>query len=303
MKKIVVTGGSGLVGKYLKEIMPSAIYLSSSDYNLINYDEVDKMFIELKPEIIVHLAAKVGGIFDNMNKPAEYFDDNILMNSLIVKYSKLYNVKRFIGILSTCIYPDIVEKYPMLETDLHLGPPAPTNFSYGYAKRCLAVQIDAYNKQYGTKYNYLIPSNLYGEYDNFGEQSSHYVAALIKKIIIAKRNNDSSIQLFGTGTPLRQFMYAGDFAKIIKYCIDNECYENFNISTDNYSIKNIAEIALKACDAEYLELKFDISKPDGQFRKDVSNEKMNKIIPNLKMTSLYDGIKKTYNYLNENSII
>lgn len=300
--RIIVTGGSGLVGRYLKDIMPDAIYLSSKDYDLINPIEVEQMFIDLKPNIIVHLAAKVGGIFDNMNKPAEYFDENILMNTLIVKYSKKYNVDRLIAILSTCIYPDIVENYPMIESDLHIGPPAPTNFTYGYAKRCLGVQIDAYNKQYGTKYNYLIPSNLYGEYDNFGE-NSHYVAALIKKIIIAKRNDEKNVKLFGTGNPLRQFMYAGDFAKIIKRCIDDDIYENFNISTDNYSIKEIAEIALNACDAENLELLFDDTKPDGQYRKDVSNDKMLNIIVDFEPMTLFDGIKKTYDYLIKNNKI
>jgi len=300
--RIIVTGGSGLVGRYLKDMMPDAIYLSSKDYDLINPVEVEQMFIDLKPNVIIHLAAKVGGIFDNMNKPAEYFDENILMNTLIVKYSKKYNVDRLIAILSTCIYPDVVENYPMVESDLHIGPPAPTNFTYGYAKRCLGVQIDAYNKQYGTNYNYLIPSNLYGEYDNFGE-NSHYVAALIKKIIIAKRNNENSIQLFGTGNPLRQFMYAGDFAKIIKRCIDDNIYENFNISTDNYSIREIAEIALKACDAENLELLFDDTKPDGQYRKDVSNDKMMKIINDFEPITLFDGIKKTYDFLIKNNKI
>jgi GDP-L-fucose synthase len=300
--RIIVTGGSGLVGRYLKDIMPDAIYLSSKDYDLINPIEVEQMFIDLKPNIIIHLAAKVGGIFDNMNKPAEYFDENILMNTLIVKYSKKYNVDRLIAILSTCIYPDVVDNYPMVESDLHIGPPAPTNFTYGYAKRCLGVQIDAYNKQYDTKYNYLIPSNLYGEYDNFGE-NSHYVAALIKKIIIAKQKGEKNIQLFGTGKPLRQFMYAGDFAKIIKRCIDDNIYENFNISTDNYTIKEIAEIALKACDAEYLELLFDSTKPDGQYRKDVSNNKMLNIIDDFEPMTLFDGIKKTYDYLIKNNKI
>ena len=105
----------------------------------------------------------------------DYFNDNILINTNTLIASKLYNVKRFIGILSTCIYPDKVDSYPMKENDMFLGPPTPTNFSYGYAKRCLAVQIDSYNKQYNTKYNYLIPCNLYSEYDDFkNENKMHF---------------------------------------------------------------------------------------------------------------------------------
>jgi GDP-L-fucose synthase len=254
------------------------------------------MYYHHKPTHVIHLAAKVGGIIDNINKPAEYFDDNVLMNTLLVREGARFGIERFMGILSTCIYPDKVENYPMTEEMLHKGPPTPTNFSYGYAKRSLAVQIDAYNKQYGTNYNYLTPCNLYGEYDKCGE-SSHFVAALIKKIIVAKRNNDSKITLFGTGTPLRQFMYAQDLAKIIKHCVENDIVENFNVATlENISIGEIAKIALKACNAEHLEIEYDSTKPDGQFRKDVSIEKMKKIIPDFNFTKLYDGIKQTYEF-------
>jgi len=298
-KKIVVTGGSGMVGRALRDIMPNAVYLSTKEYDFTEEEEVITMFKVYKPHIVIHLAAKVGGIIDNINKPAEYFTDNILMNTLLIKWAKFYNVDRFIGILSTCIYPDEVKKYPMEESDLHLGPPTLTNFSYGYAKRCMAVQIDAYNKQYATNYNYLTPPNLYGEYDKYGE-NSHFIAALIKKIIIAKQNGSDHIMLFGTGTPLRQFVYARDFAKVIKSCIDNNCYDSFNVApTENYSIEEIAKISLKACDAEHLKIKFDTTKPDGQFRKDVSNGLMKKIMPDFKFTELYDGIKKTYEFLKE----
>lgn len=297
--KIVITGGSGMVGKSLKKIMPNAIYLSSSDYDLTSEKGVAQMYHDLKPETVIHLAAKVGGIIDNINKPGEYFTDNILMNTLLVEYARFHNVERFIGILSTCIFPDKVESYPMTEEALHLGPPTPTNFSYGYAKRSLAVQIDAYNKQYGTKYQYLTPCNLYGENDKFGE-NSHFVAALIKKIHQAKSNSEDKITLFGTGTPLRQFMHSDDLAKIIKRCIDEDIYESFNIATEqNISIKEIAEIAIKACDASSLNIEFDITKPDGQFRKDVSIEKMKKIFPEFKATALYHGISSTYSILNQ----
>lgn len=299
-KRIVVTGGSGQVGKSLKEIMPDAIYLSSKDYNLKVEREVSQMYKDLSPGCVIHLASVVGGIIDNINRPYTYLTDNILMNSLIVEYARLHDVKKFMGILSTCIYPDVVEQYPMKEDALHLGPPTPTNFSYGYAKRSMAVQIDACNQQYGTKFNYLTPCNLYGEHDKYGD-NSHFVAALIKKIIIAKKENKSILSLFGSGTPIRQFLYAGDFAKIIKSCVDNDITESFNVATpENYSIDEIAKIALKACDAEFLRIEYDSSKPDGQFRKDVSIEKMNSIIPDFEFTKLYDGIKKTYEYLVKN---
>ena len=241
--KIVVTGGSGLVGKALKKYLPNAVYLSSKDFNLTIEEEVKSMYLKYKPDTVIHLAAKVGGIIDNITKPAEYFTDNVLMNTLLVEYAHKFNVKRFIGILSTCIYPDKVPNYPMTEKDLFLGPPTPTNFSYGYAKRALAVQIDAYNQQYGTKYNYLIPCNLYSEYDNFGnENKMHFITALLHKI----KNSTGSIELLGNGTPLRQFMHANDLARVIKEVIDKNITESFNIATyENYSIDEMAKIALK----------------------------------------------------------
>lgn len=297
--KIVVTGGSGMVGKSLKKIMPDAIYLSSKDYDLTSERGVAQMYQELKPDCVIHLAAKVGGIVDNINKPGEYFTDNVLMNTLLLEYARFHGVKRFIGILSTCIYPDSVASYPMAEEMLHQGPPTPTNFSYGYAKRSLAVQIDAYNKQYDTKYQYLIPCNLYGEYDKFGE-NSHFVAALIKKIHQAKSTNEDKIQLFGTGTPLRQFMHSDDLAKVIKKCLEDDIYDSFNVATDqNLSIDDIARTALRACDAEHLEIEYDRSKPDGQLRKDVSIEKIKNIIPDFKATRLFHGIKSTYSILQQ----
>jgi len=292
---ILVTGGSGMVGKSLKDIMPGAIYISSSDFDLTNDYDVIKMYKHFKPDTVIHLAAKVGGIIDNINKPAEYFDDNVVMNTNLLRFGYKYGVNRFIGILSTCIYPDTVETYPMRENMLHMGPPTQTNFSYGYAKRAMAVQIDAYNKQYGTKYQYLIPSNLYGPYDKWGE-NSHFVAALIKKIIIADRNGIDTIQLFGTGTPLRQFTYSYDLARVIKYCIDGDITDSFNVtSSESLSIREIAETAIDVINPKYVKyISFDSSKPDGQFRKDVSNDKMYDLIPNFKFTSLRDGIKSTY---------
>jgi len=296
-ERIVVTGGSGMVGRSLKEIMPNSIYLSSKDYDLRNESEIIKMLNDLKPDAIIHLAAKVGGILDNIKYPVEYFNDNILMNALLMKNSYQFGIKRFISILSTCIYPDIMDVYPMKEDMLHNGPPTMTNFSYGYAKRCLAVQTDAYNKQYDTKYQYLIPCNLYGKYDKYGD-NSHFVAALINKIIKAKANGDDKITLFGTGAPLRQFMHSDDLAYVIKYCIDNDVYDNMNVATEeNFTIKQIAEIAINACDSNQLTIEFDSNYPDGQFRKDVSITNLKKFIPNFKPIKLETGIKSTYQQL------
>lgn len=297
-KKILITGGSSMVAKHLKEIIPDAIYINSKDCNLENYDETFTLFKSIYPDIVIHLAAKVGGILDNIKNPVDFYEKNILINTNTLKAAYKTECPKFIGILSTCIYPDKLKKnqYPISENLLHLGPPTPTNFSYGYAKRCLSVHIDSYNKQYNTKYSSLIPCNLYSEHDHFEGDKSHFLSSLISKIHKAKINNNNSIQLFGTGKPLRQFMYAKDLAIAIIETIKKDDSFMYNICTpENKSIANIAKIALKACDAEHLKIEWDTSKPDGQFRKDASSEKFLTDYSNFKFTSLFEGIQKTYN--------
>ena len=297
--KILVTGGSGMVGRFYKEIEPNAIFLSSKDCDLTDLKQVMETWEKYTPDVVIHLAARVGGIIDNINHPAEYYEQNVLMNTNVLMASRKIGVKRLIAILSTCIYPDSVLLYPMSEYLLHEGPPTKTNFSYGYAKRSLAVHIDAYNQEYGTKYQYLIPCNLYGEYDKYGD-NSHFVAALIKKIYKAKENHESEINLFGTGKPLRQFMYGGDLAYVIKYCLDNDIYDNMNVATEeNYTIKEIAEIAIDIIgEGKITGINFNVNKPDGQYRKDVSIDNLKRLIPEFKPTTLSDGITKTIKNLN-----
>jgi GDP-L-fucose synthase len=295
MSNILITGGTGMVGKHLQKILPQGAYIGSTHEHggdLRDPVYAKWLFSSYTPDVVVHLAAKVGGIQENIKKPAEFFDDNILINTNVLKYSHKYGVKQFIGILSTCIYPDKVIEYPMKERDLFEGPPTPTNFSYGYAKRCLAVQIDAYNQQYGTKYNYLIPCNLYSELDNFNHGSKmHFVTALLKKI----KNSKDKIELLGTGKPLRQFMYAGDLAKVIKEVIDKKITENFNVACrENFSIDDMANIAIQELSPN-LKIKYSRPELDGQFRKDVSSDLMLKYLPDFKFTPFKEGIKKVYN--------
>ncbi len=295
MHNILVTGGTGMVGKHLQEILPNATYIGS-EIDLKDPIITDALFNKLKPTQVIHLAAKVGGIQENIAKPADFFDDNILINTNILRSSLKHGTERFIGVLSTCAYPDKVKSYPMKEGDLYTGPPAPTNFSYGYAKRCMAVQIDAYNKQYGTKYNYVIPCNLYSEYDNFENKGkAHFVTALLQKILNAKNN---TLSLLGTGKPLRQFMHAGDLAKIIKLMIDNNIYDNFNVSTkENLSIDYMAKIALEVTENNY-EIEYT-NNVDGQFRKDVCSSKLYETFPDFEFTQFKEGIKKVYEIMKD----
>lgn len=300
MKKILITGSNGMVGKDLIEIIQSeglyeVIEVPSRLFDLRRVNEVKFLLSSTKPDIVVHLAAKVGGIVDNINKPAEYIEDNLLMNTNIVSESQKLGITRLIAALSTCAYPDVVDSYPMTEDQLHDGPPAATNFGYGISKRCMASHIDAINTQYDMNYQYLIPCNLYGENDKFDPQKSHFIAALIKKIIDAKEAGEDKIILFGDGTPLRQFMHSKDLAQIIYLCIKEDITDNMNVVGDeNLSIDEMARIALQACDAENLRIEYDSTKPNGQHRKDASNDKLKRLFPNFKFTNLHDGIKKIY---------
>lgn len=295
--QILVTGSTGMLGKALQRIMPDAKYVSSADYDLTNQEDVNKMFRYVRPCVVIHLAALVSGIQDNIKRPADHFEDNILMNSFMVQTAHKFKTPHFIGMLSTCIYPDSLLVYPLTESDIHYGPPTETNFSYAYAKRCMAVQIDACNKQHGTNYSYMIPCNIIGKEDKFDEVRSHFMGALIRKIYEAKRDGKNHITLYGSGKALRQHVYADDVAKIIKYCVENELYRNMNIAPyEEYSIAELADIALRACGCDKMAIKYDRMKPDGQYRKTVSNHVLKSVIPHLEFTPLKTAIKEIFEH-------
>jgi GDP-L-fucose synthase len=295
MSKILVTGGSGLVGKYLRLILPNAKYISSKDYDLTSENDVKKIFKSSKYSTVIHLAARVGGIHHNIQEPTKYFEENILMNTLLIKHSYKNKVKNFLGVLSSCIYPDEIKKYPIKENLLFSGAPHASLFPYSYAKRCMAVQIDSYNKKFNTKYNYIIPCNLYGEFDKFDPIQGHFVGALINKILIAKKNKKKKIKLFGNGKPKRQFMHAKYLAEIIRIIILKKINKSFNVATnENYSVKKIAKIALKACDFNEAKIIFDKSMPNGQMRKDIDINRFKRFVPKFKPILLKDGIRDIY---------
>lgn len=296
--KIVVTGGSGMVGQALKKIMPNAIYLSSKDCDLTDLNQTILMIKKYEPDTIIHIAAKVGGIIENLKYPVEFLEENIYINTNLCKAAHICNVKNFMAVLSTCIYPEKAIKYPMTEEQLYDGPPPKQNFSYAYAKRCLAVQIDSYKFQYNkSNWCYVIPCNLYGEDDKFDFERAHFVSALIEKIF----NSNGEIKLLGTGASLRQFMYAGDLALAIKKLVEKNIYDNFNIANDEIlSIKDIALLSLKTLNKEDIKITFSGNKEeDGNYRKDVSSKKLLEVLDNFTFTPLSKGIKKVYKIYRE----
>lgn len=293
--KILITGASGMVGRELSKLIPSAYCPSSAELDLVNPSAVQQYMNRERFDYVVHLAAYVGSLHDNIDNRTLYFDQNILMNTIITKYSYESGVKSFLGILSTCIYPDNIELFPIKESSLHEGAPHEDLMSYAYAKRSHAVQLTAYKESFDVNYNYLIPCNLYGLVSEEHKGRSHYVNDLVQKIILAKKNNERRITLFGDGSPLRQFMYAGDLAKVISCYIDKGLNASFNVAPDNnLSVNNIAKTALKACEAEYMSIEYDSSKPNGQHRKDVDTTVLSTYMPDLEFLGLAAGIRKIY---------
>lgn len=299
---ILVTGGSGLVGSNLREICGNDdfIYLSSKDCNLIDFNMTKKIFKQYNPNTVIHLAAKVGGLYMNIENNIQMLEDNLLINVNIIKVCRQLKIKKFIGCLSTCIFPDKIS-YPITENQLRNGPPHPSNEGYAYGKRMLAVMCDQMNKIDGYKYIYISPTNIYGKYDNFHLTNAHVIPNLIHKCIIAKNNNKEFI-VKGTGKALRQFIYAKDLAKIIKFLITYDGTYNHIICstniTDEISIKDIVQ---KICiNLNYFNIKYDSSFSDGQYKKTVSNEKLRCIYPNLKFTSIDEGLKETIKWVVNN---
>ncbi len=302
-QELLVTGGTGLVGNALKKLCPDAIFLNSKNYDLSKEDQVQAMFEKFTPKKVIHLAARVGGILDNMNHQADFFDQNILMNAYVLQYARKFQVERLIAFGSNCAYPDVVDNYPMQEEQLYAGPPAITNFSYAMTKRALLTQIQAYRTQHNCDFFAIIPCSLYGPNDKFSEKNSHFIPALIKKIHTAKLRGDKVIKLMGSGKPLRQYLYSEDLARIILLLLEKHKDGDFiNVAPkENISIKEIAQIALRAIEAEDLEIEFDPMSLDGQFRKDLSADKLLGIIGDFKATSLEDGIRKTYQWYFKNA--
>ena len=278
MNTILVTGGTGLVGNAIKNISSdypeyTFIYASSKDCNLINYDETLKYFESLKPDMVIHLAAKVGGLFKNMENNVEMFEDNIYINTNVIKCSYKVGVKKLVACLSTCVYPDKVT-YPITEDQFHNGEPHESNFGYSYAKRMLEVQCRAYNKQYGTEYICIIPTNVFGPFDNFSITDGHVIPALIHKFYLAKQKNEKLV-LPGTGSALRQFIYSEDLAKqIVEILLTDKIKHNI------YNLCNCKEIDVQtlvqsiAEEIDYHKFKFDSISSDGQHKKTASNQRL-----------------------------
>ena len=272
-EQILITGGSGMVGYALRQLIPNAFFASSDNCDLKNSNDTKYMFKHLKPKKVIHLAAKVGGVKANSDYLGQFYTDNVLINTNVLHYSMVYKVEKVLSLLSTCIYPDKVN-YPLTEEQIHNGPPHQSNYGYAYAKRMIDIQSRAYRKEYGCNFITAVPNNLFGEHDNFDLNNSHVIPAMIRKMYDAKKNNQDVI-LWGDGSPLREFTYSRDLAQILLFLLDSYNDENpINIgNTKEYSIKQIAELIANKVGFNG-KIIWDTTKPNGQYKKPSDNSKL-----------------------------
>jgi GDP-L-fucose synthase len=304
--KILVTGGSGLVGTSIKKISNDYnyydfIFLASKDCDLTNYEETHKLFEKEQPDFVIHLAACVGGIFLNMKHKVNILEKNLLMNYNVVKCSHIFKVKKLIACLSTCIFPDKTT-YPIDETMLHDGPPAETHYTYAYTKRLLEIHCKAYFENYGDNFICIIPTNIYGINDNYSLEDGHVLPALIHRCYLAKQNREKFI-VKGSGSALRQFIYAEDLARLLlltleKYNEKTPLILSVDENTE-YSIEYIAKLIAKYFDYEN-NIEFDSKYSDGQLKKTACNKKLIKYLGDYKFVGIEDGIKTSVEWFINN---
>ena len=291
---LLVTGGTGLVGSAIE-----ADVKLNSLYDLRDKKTADKLFSRYKPNKIIHCAAKVGGVGGNMNHKGEFFYDNIMINTNVIEAARINGVEKLVCFLSTCVFPDNIE-YPLTENKVHLGPPHTSNDAYAYAKRMADIQIRAYREQYGIKYTSVIPTNIYGPHDNFDMENGHVLPSLIHKCYLAKKNN-TNLEIWGSGKPLREFIYSKDVAKLAEWAVENYDEDEpiiFGTSVE-ISIKDLVGLIVDEFNFKG-KVYFNINKPEGQFRKPSDNSKLKSYLPEFKFTPIERGINETINWFIEN---
>ncbi|MDI6758095.1 MAG: GDP-L-fucose synthase [Candidatus Omnitrophota bacterium] len=326
-KRVLVTGGAGFLGTYvvscLKERGCRNIFIPRSrEYDLVNMDAVKQLYADSKPDIVIHLAACVGGIGANCDNPGKFFYNNLMMGVQMMEIGRQIGIEKFVALGTVCAYPKF-SKIPFKEEDLWSGYPEETNAPYGLAKKMLLVQSQSYRQQYGFNSIFLLPVNLYGPGDNFDLSSSHVIPALIKKCIDAKRKVQSAkykepssmrsalcpmpfastITIWGTGKPTREFLYVGDAAKAIILAAEKyNKSEPVNIGAGfEISIKDLVNLIVKLTGFKGKVI-WDKTKPDGQPRRCLDTLKAYKEFGFKAKTSLIEGLRKTIDWYKSNTL-
>jgi GDP-L-fucose synthase len=306
--RILVTGGSGLVGYGVRAALPivsdisaSWHFVGSRDADLRDPAQTNQLFDRIRPTHVLHLAAKVGGLFNNMRQKVEFFRDNMAMTLNITDACHRYGVQKLVSCLSTCIFPDDTP-YPIDESMVHSGPPHSSNYPYAYAKRMIDVLNSAYSEQHGLAFTSVIPTNIFGPHDNFHLEDAHVIPALIHKCHLAQQTG-SPFVVSGTGSPLRQFLFSEDLGRLLVWTLLN--YEDsapLILSVDESAEISIGDLArMIAIEMGFTgEVQFDTSRPDGQFKKTASNAKLRGLLPDFHFTPMQEGLRRSVRWFLNN---
>lgn len=297
---ILVTGSEGLLGTAIKKFCDGDFYFATrKEADLTSFEETSRLFTQVKPKRVIHLAAKVGGVQANATMPGTFFYENSMMNMNVLQNAQLHGVEKLISFISTCVFPDQCQ-YPLSSQNLHDGEPHHSNLGYAYAKRMLDIQSKVYRKQFGSNFITLIPANMYGPGDNWSISSGHVIPSLIHKTYRAQISTEP-LTVWGTGFPLREFIFSEDVARLTLWALDN--YESSQplILSNSFetSIKDLVVTITRSMNFKD-KIFWDLSKPDGQFRKPSDSQPLYDLLPDFTFTSLDLGLSKTISWFREN---
>ena len=304
-KRIVITGGAGFLGSFVQETLKSRgcenLFIPLvEEYDLTEHSNVQRMYDNFKPDLVIHLAAVVGGIGANREHPGEFYYKNMAMGLFMLEEARLRKIDKFVALGTICAYPKFTP-VPFREEDLWNGYPEETNAPYGLAKKMMLVQSQAYRQEYGFNSIFLLPVNLYGPRDNFNPASSHVIPALIKKCIDAREAGESQITVWGTGEASREFLYAGDAAEAIVSAAEKyDGDEPVNIGAGfEIKIKELVPLIARLTGFKG-EIVWDSTKPDGQPRRMLDTSRAEEYFGFKAKVGFEEGLKETIAWYEEN---
>jgi GDP-L-fucose synthase len=307
-KRICVTGGGGFLGcRVVTQLQArgceNVFVVRHKDYDLVKGDDVERLYRDASPQIMIHLAAVVGGIGANRENPGLFFYQNLMMGAQLIEGARMHDVEKFVQIGTICAYPKHTP-VPFREEDLWNGYPEETNAPYGLAKKALLVQAQAYREQYGLNAIYLLPVNLYGPGDNFDPNSSHVIPALIKKCVDAVESGNSLIEVWGTGTATREFLYVDDAAEGIVLAAEHyDGREPVNIGAGReISIRDLVHVIAKESGFTG-DIQWDVTKPDGQPRRALDTARAEELFGFRAKTDFVEGLRRTIEWYRANRTI
>jgi len=304
-KRILITGGSGLVGRHLRNELKSLgladpVCPRSTEFDLRKAGDVDALFRDVKPQLVFSLAAKVGGILDNKNYPVDFYYDNILIGAHTYDTCARWRVEKLINIGAGCGYP-LSLKEPLREEEFWDGFPQPESAPYSLAKKMLVIQSIAYRQQYGLRSITVIPSNLYGEYDNFDLEQAHVIPALVRKFYEAKAGSSPQVEVWGDGSAKRDFIHAADFAgAVVEAAAHYDDTLPINVAYGGqHSIRDVVNI-LQEISAYSGEIFWNIKRPSGQSSREMSLDNLRRWVPQFRpKIDLRGGLTRTYRWFEE----